>query len=107
MGFLQAHGYSPQGDKLVSQDGHCAPFSAEATGTVYSSGAGVVVLKRLEDALRDQDRVYAVIKGGAVNNDGGRRLGFVGRRPALEAHSVEGTDTSDQYGACRRRSRTD
>ena len=44
---------------------------------VYSSGAGVVVLKRLEDALRDQDRVYAVIKGGAVNNDGGRRLGFV------------------------------
>ncbi len=74
---LQAHGYSPQGDKLVSQDGHCAPFSAEATGTVYSSGAGVVVLKRLEDALRDQDRVYAVIKGGAVNNDGGRRLGFV------------------------------
>ncbi|OKB66471.1 polyketide synthase [Serratia marcescens] len=83
LGFLQADGYSPQGDKLVSQDGHCAPFSADATGTVYSSGAGVVVLKRLEDALRDRDRVYAVIKGGAVNNDGARRLGFV-------APSVEG-----------------
>lgn len=83
LGFLQAHGYSPVGDSLVSQNGHCAPFSAEASGTVYSSGAGVVVLKRLEDALRDRDTVYAVIKGGAVNNDGARRLGFV-------APSVEG-----------------
>ncbi|EPX1072222.1 colibactin polyketide synthase ClbO [Escherichia coli] len=91
LGFLQAHGYSPQGDKLVSQDGHCAPFSAEATGTVYSSGAGVVVLKRLEDALRDQDRVYAVIKGGAVNNDGGRRLGFVA--PSVEGQ-VEAINTA-------------
>ncbi|OCG21788.1 colibactin polyketide synthase ClbO [Gilliamella sp. App4-10] len=83
LGFLQESGYSPTGDKLMSQTGHCAAFSADSTGTVYSSGVGVVVLKRLEDALRDEDTVYAVIKGGAANNDGSRRVGFV-------APSVEG-----------------
>lgn len=77
LGFLQENGYSPTDDKLMSKTGHCAAFSADSTGTVYSSGVGVVVLKRLEDALRDKDTIYAVIKGGAANNDGTRRVGFV------------------------------
>ena len=85
LGFLQEEGYSPSGDKLMSQTGHCAAFSADSTGTVYSSGVGVVVLKRLEDALRDKDTVYAVIKGGAANNDGPRRVGFV--VPSVEGQS--------------------
>lgn len=77
LGFLQENGYSPVGDNLMSQTGHCAAFNADSTGTVYSSGVGVVVLKRLEDALRDKDTIYTVIKGGAANNDGSRRAGFV------------------------------
>ena len=65
-------------------DGHCRAFDAEARGTVFGSGVGVVVLKRLEDALADGDTIHAVIKGTAVNNDGvrqGRLHGAERRRP--------------------------
>lgn len=51
-------------------------FDAEATGTVYSNGLGIVVLKRLEDALRDGDTIQAVIKGSAINSDGANRIGY-------------------------------
>jgi acyl transferase domain-containing protein len=61
---------------MVSPDGHCRPFDANAQGTVFGSGAGVVLLKRLEDAIRDRDHIYAVIKGAAVDNDGSRKVGF-------------------------------
>ncbi|MBV9789343.1 MAG: AMP-binding protein, partial [Chloroflexi bacterium] len=54
----------------LSPDGRCKPFSAEANGIVRSDGAGVVVLKRLSDAIRDNDPIYAVIRGSAVNQDG-------------------------------------
>src|SRR5207245_2710854 len=53
------------------------PFDARASGTVFSSGAGVVVLKRLADALADGDRIYAVIKGHALNNDGSKKVSFL------------------------------
>jgi acyl transferase domain-containing protein len=61
---------------LLSSDGHCRVFDADASGTLYSNGLGIVVLKRLADALNDGDMIYAVIKGSAVNNDGAARAGY-------------------------------
>ncbi len=61
---------------ILSPDGHCRAFDARARGTVGADGAGVVVLKRLEDALADGDDIRAIIKGSAVNNDGSRKVGF-------------------------------
>ncbi|MEM7311788.1 MAG: aminotransferase class III-fold pyridoxal phosphate-dependent enzyme, partial [Planctomycetota bacterium] len=57
-------------------DGHCRPFDSNAAGTLFSDGAGAVVLKRLDDAIRDGDHVYAVIKGTGINNDGGTKASF-------------------------------
>jgi acyl transferase domain-containing protein len=68
---------------VFSNDGHCRPFDASATGTMFGEGAGAVVLKRLEDALRDNDTIHAVIKGAAVNHDGGHKVSYL-------APSVEG-----------------
>jgi acyl transferase domain-containing protein len=61
---------------VVSPDGHCRAFDAKAQGTLTSSGIGVVVLKRIEDAIRDRDSIVAVIRGWAVNNDGSEKVGF-------------------------------
>ncbi|WP_189136062.1 SDR family NAD(P)-dependent oxidoreductase, partial [Wenjunlia tyrosinilytica] len=61
-------GYWYQSGGINSPDGHCRAFDAEAAGTVFTSGAGVVVLKRLSDALRDGDSIRAVVRGSAVNN---------------------------------------
>ncbi len=61
---------------IMSRDGTCRPFDAEASGTVRGDGVGVVVLRRLDDAVRARDAVRAVIVGTAVNNDGRHRLGF-------------------------------
>ena len=69
-------GYVYQEDGIPSPDGHCRAFDADARGTVVASGAAIVVLKRLSDAIRDKDTVYAVIKGSAVNNDGAAKIGF-------------------------------
>ena len=69
-------GYQHQQGMIFSPDGHCRAFDAEARGTVIGSGAGVVVLKRLKDALADGDKVHAVIKGSAVNNDGSAKTGY-------------------------------
>jgi amino acid adenylation domain-containing protein len=76
-GFL----YQPGG--TFAKDGHCRPFDAEATGTMFCDGAGVVVLKRLSDALDDGDTIYAVIRGTGKNNNGARPASFL-------APSVEG-----------------
>ncbi|MBQ4864760.1 SDR family NAD(P)-dependent oxidoreductase [Pseudoalteromonas sp. MMG013] len=70
----QGYHYQPGG--ILSPDGHCRPFDAQAQGTVPGNGVGMVVLKRLEDALADGDQVYAVIRGSAVNNDGAVKVGF-------------------------------
>jgi len=74
--FPQKRGYLYQEGGMVSPDGHCRAFDAKAQGTVFGSGAGVVVLKRLEDAIADRDHIYAVIKGSAINNDGSLKVGY-------------------------------
>lgn len=79
-------GYFHQDDGLFARDGLCRAYDASATGTVGGSGAGLVVLKRLEDALADGDRVHAVVKGFAVNNDGSGRMGFTA--PSREGQAM-------------------
>lgn len=72
----QKTGYLYQEGGILSPDGHCRAFDARAQGTVAGSGVGVVLLKRLADALADGDSVLAVIKGSAINNDGALKAGF-------------------------------
>ncbi|MEH1947795.1 MAG: aminotransferase class III-fold pyridoxal phosphate-dependent enzyme [Nostoc sp.] len=72
----QNSGYVTQEGSMLSGDGHCRPFDASAQGTMFNNGAGVVVLKRLEDALNDGDRIYAVIRGSGINNDGADKVSF-------------------------------
>jgi phthiocerol/phenolphthiocerol synthesis type-I polyketide synthase E len=69
-------GYVAEPGGIFSPDGHCRPFDRQAQGTVSSSGAGMVLLKRLPDALADGDFIYAVIRGTAINNDGGEKAGY-------------------------------
>ncbi|CAN7398742.1 type I polyketide synthase [Variovorax paradoxus] len=76
LNLLQEGGYRYQAGAILSPDGHCRAFDAKAAGTVIGSGAGIVVLKRLDDALRDGDTIHAVIKGSAANNDGAAKVGF-------------------------------
>jgi len=70
-------GYLYREGEILSRDGHCRAFDAESSGTVFGSGAGVVVLRRLADALADGDRIHAVILGSAINNDGARKVGYL------------------------------
>jgi acyl transferase domain-containing protein len=70
-------GYLCQEGMIYSADGHCRPFDAQANGTLFGDGVGLVVLKRLEDARTDGNRIHAVIKASAANNDGRRKVGFV------------------------------
>ncbi|SCL14702.1 amino acid adenylation domain-containing protein [Micromonospora nigra] len=72
----QPTGYLWEEGLIFSRDGHCRPYDADATGTMFGSGVGVVVLKRLEDALADGDHVEAVIRGSAVTNDGAAKVGY-------------------------------
>ena len=96
--FPQKRGYLHQSGGMVSPDGHCRAFDADAQGTVFGSGAGVVVLKRLDEAVTDGDHIYAVIRGTAVNNDGSGKVGFTA--PSVEgqarviamAHAVAGVE---------------
>lgn len=74
--FPQKGGYFYSEGGIYSPDGNCRPFDATANGTVDGSGAGVVLLKRLEDAYADNDAISAIILATAVNNDGSRKVGF-------------------------------
>jgi len=69
------HLYQP--GMIVSPDGHVRSFDAKAAGTIFGSGVGAILLKRLDDAIRDGDHIYAVVKGSAVNNDGGIKVGYM------------------------------
>ena len=76
LGIPQIGGYYYQDNGVLSSDGHLRAFDANATGTLYSDGAGCVVLKRFQDAMDDGDTIYGVIKGSAMNNDGSQKVGF-------------------------------
>ena len=71
------HGYLFKENEILSPDGHCRPFDASSGGTVFGSGAGCVLLKRLDDALADGDRIHAVIKASAINNDGAGKVSYL------------------------------
>lgn len=100
-------GYLFQEGEILSPDGHCHVFDHRADGTVFGSGVGVVVLRRLSDALRDGDVIHAVIKGTAVNNDGSSKAGYLapsvsGQASAIvEAQGLAGVDAdSIRYVEC-------
>ncbi len=84
----QRPGYLYQEGMILSPDGHCRAFDADARGTVAGSGAGVVVLKRLRDALRDGDTIRAVIRGSAINNDGFGKIGYTAPSTAGQAEVI-------------------
>lgn len=86
--FPQNRGYMTQEGGLASDDGTCRPFDAEASGTVFSHGAGVVVLRRLKDALAAGDNIYAVIRGFGINNDGADKISFPAPTVAGQAASI-------------------
>lgn len=81
----QKTGYLYQAGGIFSPDGHCRAFDAKAQGTMFGSGVGIVVLKRLPDALADGDFIHAVIKGSAINNDGSLKVGYTA--PAVDSQA--------------------
>ncbi|SIS53454.1 Acyl transferase domain-containing protein [Roseivivax lentus] len=103
----QGQGYVFKENEILSPDGACHAFDHRAQGTVFGSGAGVVVLRRLADAIADGDHIWAVIKGSAVNNDGADKAGYLapsvgGQAAAVaEAQAIANTpaDTID-YVEC-------
>src|ERR1044072_5175545 len=72
----QKTGYLYQEGGIHSPDGHCRAFDSKGAGFVKGNGAGMVVLRRLEDALQDRDNIYAIIRGSAINNDGSAKVGY-------------------------------
>ncbi|MGZ3184822.1 MAG: type I polyketide synthase, partial [Telluria sp.] len=98
---LNMDGYQYTEGSIFSQDGHCRPFDADASGTVAGNGAGIVVLKPLARAIEDGDTIHAVIRGSAINNDGSDKIGYTapsvaGQAAAIaEAHAVSGVTGAD------------
>ncbi len=103
----QHSGYRHNAHDIYAPDGHCRAFDSAAAGAVPGNGVGVVVLKRLADATKDHDTIYAVIRGSAINNDGNRKVGYTApsidgqieviraalRHAAVPAHSVSYIET--------------
>jgi len=86
--FEDTKGYLYDEGMVMSPDGHCRAFAAEARGTTGGDGLGIVVLKRLEEAIADKDHIYAVIKGSAINNDGNRKVGYTAPSIAGQAEVI-------------------
>ena len=72
----QNTGYMHEEGGIGARDGYCRPFDAKSSGTLSGNGAGVVLLKRLEEAIADRDNIQAIIRGSAINNDGTAKVGF-------------------------------
>ncbi|MBM3605524.1 MAG: acyltransferase domain-containing protein, partial [Alphaproteobacteria bacterium] len=103
----QGRGYLYKPNEILSPDGHCRAFDHRSDGTVFGSGATVVLLRRLSDAIADGDHIWAVIRGSAINNDGAAKAGYLapsveGQAAAVaEAHLVAGVDpASIDYVEC-------
>jgi acyl transferase domain-containing protein/acyl carrier protein len=94
----QRKGYFYMPGGILSPDGHCRTFDAEGQGTVVGNGVGIVLLKRLTDALADGDSIHAIIKGAALNNDGSAKVGYTAPSIAGQAqviamaHAMAGVD---------------
>ena len=82
----QEKGYLCHEGSILSPDGICRPFDASAKGTVGGNGLGLVLLKRLEDAIRDEDHIWGIIRGSAVNNDGNDKVGYTA--PSVSGQSA-------------------
>ena len=93
-------GYIHREGGVLSPDGHCRSFDARAKGTIIGNGVGIVVLKRLEEALRDGDHIRAIVRGSAINNDGSAKVGYTapsvqGQAEVIaEALAVAGVDAA-------------
>lgn len=93
-------GYWYEQGAMVSPTGQCRPFDVRSDGTIFASGVGVVVLKALADAIDDGDRIHAVIRGSALNNDGATKMTYaapnaLGQAEVIaEAHAIAGVDAS-------------
>jgi acyl transferase domain-containing protein/thioesterase domain-containing protein len=81
-------GYLYREGEILSRDGHCRSFDATSSGTIFGSGLGIVVLRRLEDAVRDGDYIHAVIRGTAINNDGARKVSYLAPSVAGQADAI-------------------
>jgi phthiocerol/phenolphthiocerol synthesis type-I polyketide synthase E len=92
----QKIGYRWEPGGIASADGHCRAFDAAATGSVAGNGAGIVALKRLDDALADGSLIHAVIRGSAVNNDGSLKIGFTA--PSVEGQAAVITEAQAAAG---------
>ncbi|MBL3658743.1 non-ribosomal peptide synthetase/type I polyketide synthase [Fulvivirga sediminis] len=86
MDLPRKYGMLAQEGMIISPDGHCRPFDQNGTGFMGGDGVGVVVLKRLEDAINDGDQIMAVVKGSAINNDGNAKAGYAA--PSVEGQSA-------------------
>lgn len=99
----QGRGYIFEDGEILSPDGHCHAFDHRAQGTVFGSGAGVLVLRRLADAIADGDHIWSIIKGSAINNDGAAKAGYLapsvdGQAAAIaEAQMIAGV-SADSIG---------
>ena len=81
-------GYFYQEGGIASPDGHCRAFDARAQGTLFGDGLGIVVLKRVAEALADGDHIYAVIRGSAINNDGAGKVGYTAPSVNGQSHVI-------------------
>ncbi len=86
--FPQKRGYLYMESGMASPDGQCRPFDADAGGTVFGHGAGVVVLKRLSDAVAAGDRIRAVIRGVGLNNDGAAKMSYTAPSVSGQAQAI-------------------
>ncbi len=91
-----AAGYLFKENEILSPDGHCRAFDADSAGTVFGSGAGVVVLRRLQDALDDGDHILAVMRGSAINNDGAGKIGYLA--PSVDGQAAAIAEAIDVAG---------
>jgi acyl transferase domain-containing protein/acyl carrier protein len=95
---MKKKGYFYQEDMIASRDGHCRTFDAQASGCAIGEGLGIVVLKRLSEAIRDRDHIYAVIKSTSANNDGNHKVGYTApsvkgqSECIIAAHKLAGID---------------
>jgi amino acid adenylation domain-containing protein len=101
--FPQQQPHFPEEGSIKSHDGHTRPFDINASGTVFSDGGGLIVLKRMDYALEDNDRISAVIKGIAINNDGAKKGSFSapseeGQKNVILAAQQDAGITSDKLG---------